>query len=129
MDTVAAYPGPRKWVSRAALTGGTWVQNPAVTVAANVGRRNGSLIGRYDGNGFAHVRAGRIHEPRLNCIAVGLNGGIQGSRAPGEDTVGSPKQVAPVQADTRGKNVSVALVQTGAVVRVSRSIQRTRASV
>ena len=83
---------------------------------------NRSLTGRYDGVGITHGRVCRIHEPRLNCITVGLNVGSQGVRGPGEDTVGSPKQVALVQAYTRGKNVSVAKVQTGAVVRVSCSI-------
>jgi hypothetical protein len=94
-----------------------------------LGRASWSLTGRYDVTTFAHGRAGCRHETQRNCITVGLDDGTQGVQEPGEATVGSPKQVALVQADTRGKNVSVVLFQTGAVVRVSRSIQRIHASV
>ena len=72
------------------------------------GMASGSRIGCYDGICFAHARAGSIHEPRTSCITVGLDDGTQSLRVLGEATVGSPKQVALVQADTRGKNVSVA---------------------
>jgi len=106
MDTVPSISRLRKRAEHAALTGGTWMQNLAAWCAANAGRRNGSLTGRYDR--VVHPNGQRRDEPRLNCITVGLKDGPQGWRGLGDGTVGSPKQVALVQADTRGKNVSVA---------------------
>lgn len=124
MDKLTRNPGRRKRLVHAALAGGTWVQNLAATVAANVGRRSGSLIGMYDLRSLVcfHGHARSWDENRLNCITVGLNGGCQGLAEPGKATVGSPKQVALVQADTRGKNVDADLLQTGAVVRADRPI-------
>jgi hypothetical protein len=71
----------------------------------------------------------RSHETGLNCITVGLDGVRQGLQEPGEATVRSPKHGALVQADTRDKNEKADLLQTGPVVRVSRPIWDSEASV
>lgn len=121
MGNVPSLPCSRKRAMQGALTGAVG-SHPCARSAHNVGGRNGALTRRYDAGGSAHGRAATWHETGLNCITVGLNDWLQGVREPGEDTVGSPKQAAPVQADTGSKNVAAQQVHRSRVVRADRPI-------
>lgn len=112
----------RKPVKHAAPTGGTWMQNLAARLAANLGRENGSQIRRYEAGSFAQGRAGGRHDAGLNCITVALNDGSRCYQEPAQGTVGSPTQAAPVQAHRASENVEAPQIHRCPVVRACSQI-------
>ena len=112
METVSPLHGSRKRAEQAALTGGKWVQNPAVWIAANPGKGNRSLTRRYVGNEHAH-------ESGLSCITEALNDVAWHNQEPCQRSVGSRKRSGPGAGIYGERERQRTEFHEGAVVRVA----------